>query len=58
MERITKLWAAVRTAWQTQLELQQRYVDRHELSGFETRAAARRLRWSGDRLVGCELPPS
>lgn len=51
-----RFFEAVRAAWLTQVEMQQRYLDRHELSGFETRAAARRLRWSGDRLVGCEMP--
>jgi hypothetical protein len=41
----------------TQLRLQQLYVDRYELSGYETMAAARVLRWHGDQLVGSELPP-
>ena len=58
MERMTRFFETVRAAWRTQVELQQMYVDRHQLSGFETRAAARRLRWQGDRLVGCELPPA
>jgi hypothetical protein len=47
----------LRQAVRTQLRLQQLYVDRYELSGHETAAAARALRWHGDQLVGSELPP-
>lgn len=56
VDGMKRFFEAVRAAWLTQVEMQQRYLDRHELSGYETRAAARRLRWSGDRLVGCEMP--
>ena len=48
--------AAVQEALRTQLRLQEMYADRWELSGRETAAAARELRWRGDELVGCELP--
>jgi hypothetical protein len=60
-ERLTNTFTgclrAVRQAVRTQLRLQQIYADRYELSGQETAAAARVLRWHGDHLVGCELPP-
>jgi hypothetical protein len=59
--RLTEMFssslAATRAAFRTQLHLQQIYVDRYDLSGRETAAAARRLRWHGDQLVGTELPP-
>jgi hypothetical protein len=55
-DRLHATRAALRDAVRTQLSLQQRYVDRHALSGRETAAAARVLRWRGDELVGCELP--
>jgi hypothetical protein len=62
MTRLRVRWetarAAVEGAVRTQLRLQQIYADRWELSGRETAAAARVLRWRGDELVGCELPPS
>jgi hypothetical protein len=38
--------------------LQQRYLDRHDVTGAEARAAVRRLRWSGSVLVGDLLPPA
>jgi hypothetical protein len=53
---VAALLEALRAAVRTQLALQQIYADRHELSGRETAAAARALRWRGDELVGCELP--
>jgi hypothetical protein len=55
-EALTRSLAAARAALQTQLRLQEIYVERHERSGRETAAAARALRWRGDDLVGCELP--
>ena len=57
-EVLTRSLEAARRALRTQLRLQQIYVDRYELSGRETAAAARVLRWHGDQLVGSELPPS
>ena len=51
-----RLVDTVRDAVRVQLRLQQVYLDRWELSGRETAAAARRLRWRGDELVGTELP--
>lgn len=56
-EVLTNTLDAARTALRTQLRLQQIYVDRYELSGRETVAAARALRWHGDQLVGTDLPP-
>jgi hypothetical protein len=38
--------------------LQQRYLDRHDSTGADGRAAARQLRWSGSALVGDFLPPA
>ena len=55
-ERFDSARAAVREALRTQLHLQEMYAARWELSGRETAAAARELRWRGDELVGCELP--
>ena len=55
-ERLDAARAAARTALRTQLRLQEIYADRWELSGRETAAAARALRWRGDELVGSELP--
>ena len=54
---VTRARSRAREALQTQLRLQQIYVDRYELSGTETAAAACVMRWHGDRLVGTELPP-
>jgi len=56
-EILTSSRESLRRALRTQLRLQQIYVDRYELSGCETVAAARVLRWHGDQLVGSELPP-
>ena len=56
MTRLRKTIAVVRAAVRTQVTLQENYAARFELSGRETAAAARALRWRGDRLVGCELP--
>jgi|tagenome__1003787_1003787.scaffolds.fasta_scaffold11736287_1 hypothetical protein len=54
---LTGYLQSVRAALGTQIRLQQVYLDRYELSGHETAAAARALRWQGDQLVGSELPP-
>jgi hypothetical protein len=51
------MYRRLRNAVRTQLRLQERYAARWDLSGRETAAAMRRLRWHGDELVGCELPP-
>jgi hypothetical protein len=56
IESMRGLLAGIRRALATQMELQENYARRHDLSGLETRAAARQLRWVGDELVGCELP--
>lgn len=50
--------AGLRRAWSAQVLLQQRYIDRHDVSGREALAAARQLRWSGSVLVGDLLPPA
>jgi hypothetical protein len=55
-DALTSSLESARRALRTQLRLQQIYVDRYELSGCETAAAARALRWHGDQLVGSELP--
>jgi hypothetical protein len=47
----------VRRLWETQVRLQQRYLERNDAGGLEARSAVRWLRWSGDRLVGDVLPP-
>jgi hypothetical protein len=57
-ERLDAARAAAQSALRTQLRLHEIYADRWELSGRETAAAARALRWRGDELVGSELPPS
>ena len=48
---------ALRRAVARQVALQERYVARHDLSGAETLAATRALRWRDGRLVGQVLPP-
>jgi hypothetical protein len=50
------MYRRLRNAVRTQLRLQERYAARWDLSGRETAAAMRRMRWRGDELVGCELP--
>ena len=49
--------ARLRRAWSAQVLLQQRYLDRHDLTGAEARDAVRQLRWSGPVLLGDLLPP-
>jgi hypothetical protein len=56
--RLEAALTAARAAVRTQLRLRETYADRFELSGRETAAAARALRWHGDQLVGSELPPT
>jgi hypothetical protein len=56
--RISGLLAGLRQVWSTQLLLQQRYLDRHDVTGAEARAATRQLRWSGSVLIGDRLPPT
>jgi hypothetical protein len=48
----------LRRAWSAQVVLQQRYIDRHDVSGRDALAASRQLRWSGSVLVGDLLPPA
>jgi hypothetical protein len=56
--RVSGIVAGLRRAWATQVLLQQRYIDRYDVSGGEALAAARQLRWSGSVLVGDLLPPA
>ena len=56
MQSLARTVSAAREALATQLRLQQNYVARYDLTGRETAAAARALRWHGDVLVGSELP--
>ncbi len=48
---------SVRRVWETQVRLQQRYLERTAVGGVEGLRSARWLRWSGQRLVGDLLPP-
>lgn len=50
--------ATLRRAYARQVALQERHGARHDLSGRETLAAARFLRWRDGRLVGELLPPT
>jgi hypothetical protein len=56
--RLAAALTQVRAALRTQYRLQENYAARWELSGRETAAAARAMRWRGDELVGSELPRS
>jgi hypothetical protein len=55
---VPELLAWLRRTWSAQVLLQQRYLDRHDVTGAEARAALRELRWSGSVLVGDLLPPA
>lgn len=46
----------LRQAYENQVSLQQRRIDRTAVSGREAVAASRRLRWSGMSLVGDLIP--
>jgi hypothetical protein len=55
---LPEVLAWVRRTWSAQVLLQQRYLDRHDVTGAEARAAVHQLRWSGSMLVGDLLPPA
>lgn len=48
----------IRRTYEGQVHLQQRYLERNDAGGREAVRAARRLRWSGETLVGDLLPPA
>jgi hypothetical protein len=53
---VNSLLDRLRSAWATQVRLQQRRIDGSALTGREAMTAGRRLRWSGPRLLGDLLP--
>ena len=60
---VTGLLAALRAFYATQLYLWERYEQRHNLTGRDTRAALHEprldpLHWTGNQLRGDVLPPT
>lgn len=54
--RASAALSSLRQFHDRQLVLQEQYAARHDLSGLETMAAARELRWRGFELAGDVLP--
>lgn len=54
---VREMLGRARRRFATQVELQQRYLERTERSGTDALAASRRLRWQGSELVGDLIPP-